>query len=99
MKKQVGMRPTMRIEERKKIMGAAAWGGHLLREVDNGCYVVDSDLRGIAYVVDGPVIRVITARGGIELLRKNAEVMAKEMLGILEDVRENGYGAKLHRKD
>lgn len=93
-----GQRPTISFVDVDMNRACGKFSTSLVTEESSGHYVVESDLKGVAYVVDGKWIDIKTPRGSIRILRCNAEVIGKELLGVLEDVSELNLAENFRRR-
>lgn len=82
--KRPGRPPTIQLNTDVKAKGSE-FGVELIRKELGGSYVVDSELSAVAYAVQGKFISIVTPQGEVRMLRKNAEIIASELLGVIDD--------------
>ena len=87
------MKVTIRENHLKGNVGIA----HLLMTAENnGIYNLESEKKGVGYVVDGDDFAIVTAAGYLRTDTTTIKELAEEILLVLEDVKyRNDLGLKL----
>lgn len=60
--------------------------GLLDRAEEHGVYNIESDKRGVGYVIDGDDFAIVTASGHLRTDTESARKLAEEILLVLEDI-------------
>lgn len=85
--------------------GNSGLGYWMVKAENNGIYNIESDKRGVGYVVDKDDFAIVTASGYLRTDTESAKALAEEVLMVLEDVKDrkrmglklvNDRGRKAH---
>lgn len=60
----------------------------LLKACDTDVYAIDSNMTGIGYAYEDGYIAIISTTGWMKMPIDCCKVMAKELLGIIEDIED-----------
>lgn len=68
------------------IKGLIGVSNILIKAENNGIYNVESEKRGVGYVIDKDDFAIVTSSGYLRTDTQTAKALAEEMLAVLEDV-------------
>lgn len=77
------MKVTIKEHKTDSIIGVSYF---LDKAENNGIYNIESEKRGVGYVVDKDDFAIVTASGYLRTDTKTAKELANEILAVLEDV-------------